>query len=422
MHDVLAKQLCLAPAPANANGLAHSASGGKDWAMIGTSEPLVIASDVHLTRGGSERSASRLAQLIEQHPGHEIVLAGDIFNLSLDTPSRDPSESIQSIVAEYPTLISALKRHLSAGHALTLIGGNHDAGVVTRGTRERLLALCGSSEGRLGIEPWFIRRGDVHIEHGHVYDPDNAPAHPLACWSPETEPLGISLTRRFLSPHDAFTFAHAHHTTPLQGLKHAFKTFRGRAPLMVVHYFATASRLAAEAAVPERMGAEKARGEDAIRTFAERNVLDEKVVRSLLDALPRPTHEDFKRTFLRLYFDRVLATLGVAAGATRVLLGGLTGGVVGGALALSGALYLRSSVKQGVDRYSSLPVKRLFAGADLVRAVTGARLVVFGHTHCEDEAEGYVNSASFTYTGRAGSPYLYLGRGGEVERRELVSA
>lgn len=390
--------------------------------MTGTTEPLVIASDVHLTQAGSERSAARLARLIEQHAGHEVVLAGDIFNLSLDAPSRDPSESIQSIVAEYPALIEALRRHLVAGHALTLIGGNHDAGVVTRGTRERLLALCGVSEGRLRIEPWFIRRGDVHIEHGHVYDPDNAPAHPLASWSPETEPLGISLTRRFLSPHDAFTFAHAHHTTPLQGLKHAFKTFRGRAPLMVVHYFATSSRLAAEAAVPERMGAEKARGAGAIEEFAERNGVSADIVRALLEALPRPTHEDFKQTFFRLYFDRVLATLGVAGGAARVLLGGVTGGVVGGALALSGALYLHNSVKKGVDRYSSLPVKRLFAGADLVRAVTGARLVIFGHTHCEDEAEGYVNSASFTYTGRRGAPYLYLSRAGEVERRELESA
>src|SRR5262249_54131180 len=157
-------------------------------------------------------------------------------------------------------LVSAIKRHLTSGHALTLIAGNHDAGVVTRGTRERLLELCGAqAESRLRIEPWFIRRGGVHVEHGHVYDPDNAPAHPLAAWSPETEPLGISLTRRFLSPHNAFTFAHAHHTTPLEGLKHAFKTFGTRAPLMVVHYFATASRLTAEAAVPERMGAEKAR-------------------------------------------------------------------------------------------------------------------------------------------------------------------
>src|SRR5215207_6521583 len=62
--------------PRNANGLAHLAPCGKDCvAMTGTTEPLVIASDVHLTRAGSERSAARLARLIEQHAGHEVVLA-----------------------------------------------------------------------------------------------------------------------------------------------------------------------------------------------------------------------------------------------------------------------------------------------------------------------------------------------------------
>lgn len=389
--------------------------------MPGTNEPLIVASDVHLTRGGSERSAGRLAKLIEQHPGHEVVLAGDIFNLSLDAPSRDPSESVASIVAEYPTLRDAIKHHLDGGHALTLISGNHDAGVVTRGTRERLLEVTGAAaQARLQIEPWFIRRGDVHVEHGHVYDPDNAPAHPLAVWSPETEPLGIALTRRFLAPHDAFHFAHAHHTTPLQGLTDAFKTFRGRAPMMIVHYFATSSRLAAEAAVPERMGAEKARGESAIEDFAARSGVAAEVVRALYRALPRPTHEDFEQTFFRLYFDRVLATLGVAGGATRALLGGLGGGVLGGAVAISGALYLYRSVKSGVDRYSSLPVKRLFEGAELVRRVTGVKLVIFGHTHCEDEAEGYKNSASFSYTQRSGSPYLLVDARGHAERREIA--
>lgn len=385
-----------------------------------TTEPLAIASDVHLEQTGSERSASRLAQLIQTHAGHEVVLAGDIFNLSIDSPSRDPSESVRDIVAAYPELVSALRQHLAAGHALTFIGGNHDAGVVTRGTRERLLTLCGlNGDARLAIEPWFIRRGGVHVEHGHAHDPDNAPAHPLAVWSPETEPLGISLTRRFLAPHDAFTFAHAHHTTPLQGFKDAITTFRGRAPLIVLHYLLISSRLTAEAAVPERLGAEKARGANAIAAFAKRNGLGTDVVQALLAALPRPTHENFKQTFFRLYSDRVLATLGVAGGGARLLLGGV-GGALAGAVALSGALYLHRSVKKGVDRYSSLPVKRLYAGAELVRRLTGARVVVFGHTHCEDEAEGYVNSASFTYTGRKGSPYLLLTPDGSAERREIA--
>lgn len=388
--------------------------------MIGTAEPIVIASDVHLEHEGSERSAERLARLVTGHPGHEVVLAGDIFNLSLDVPSRDPGESVRDIVAHYPVLQAALRAHLAAGHAVTLIAGNHDAGVIARGTRERLLELCDvQSSARLSIAPWFIRRGDVHIEHGHVYDPDNAPAHPLAKSSPETEPLGIALTRRFLAPHDAFAFAHAHHTTPLQGLKLAFETFGARTPLMVMHYFLTSSRLAAEAAVPERMNAEKARGSASVDSFAQSSGLPREVVSELLSALPRPTHENFKQTFFRLYFDRVLATAGLASGVARLLFGG-TGGILGGALALSSALYLHRSGKDGVDRYSSLPVKRLYEGAALVKRVTSARMVVLGHTHCEDEADGYLNSASFSYTRRSGSPYVFVSTNGAAERREII--
>lgn len=387
--------------------------------MAGPAEPLLIASDVHLQPLGSERSARRLAQLVANHPGHELVLAGDVFNLSVDRPSRDPGESARATLHSYPELVAALRQHLSAGHAVTFVAGNHDAGILTHGTRERLLELCGlGGDARLAIEPWFIRRGGVHIEHGHAHDPDNAPAHPLAVWSPESEPLGIALTRRFLSPHDAFAFAHAHHTTPLEGLKRTFTTFGARAPWMVAHYFAMSGRLTAEAAVPERLAAEKARGAAALKAFAERNGLAPEMVQALFDALPRPTHEDFEHTFFRLYFDRVLATAGVATGGLRLLFGGPVG-ILGGAIALSSALYLRRSVKQGVDRYSSLPVKRLYAGAELVRRLTGAELVVFGHTHCEDEAEGYKNSASFSYTQRTGSPYLFIDRNGAAERREI---
>lgn len=388
--------------------------------MTTVGEPLLVASDVHLEPAGSERSASRLAQLLALHPGHELVLAGDIFNLSLDVPSRDPGESAVSTLLGYPALCGAIKRHLTTGHPITFIAGNHDAGVVSAGTRERLLSKCElNADAPLAIEPWFIRRGAVHVEHGHVHDPDNAPAHPLSTWSPETEPLGISLTRRFLSPHRAFAFAHAHHTTPLEGLKHAFRSFGARAPLMVLHYMVTATRLTAEAAVPERMGAEKARGAALAPSFAATRGLSPEVLNELLRSLPRPTHEDFSRTFFRLYFDRVLATLGVASGATRLLLGSGLGGGLGGAVLLASALYLRRSMNQGVDRYSSLPVERLQRGAALVREITGARLVVFGHTHCEDEAEGYRNSASFSYTQRQGSPYLRVSRDGQAERREI---
>jgi hypothetical protein len=38
----------------------------------------------------------------------------------------------------------------------------------------------------------------------------------------------------------------------------------------------------------------------------------------------------------------------------------------------------------------------------------------------ENEAEGYKNSASFSYTSRPGSPYLLIDRDGAAQRREVA--
>ena len=44
-----------------------------------------------------------------------------------------------------------------------------------------------------------------------------------------------------------------------------------------------------------------------------------------------------------------------------------------------------------------------------MRDATGARLVVFGHTHREALEEGYANTGSFAFPGRSpGRPYLEI--------------
>ena len=80
--------------------------------------------------------------------------------------------------------------------------------------------------------PWFIRRAGVHIEHGHFYDPDNAPNHPLSQWDHRTEPLGVALTRRFIAPNGAMMFAGAYQVTPMAGFMQVLSEYRLRAPLV----------------------------------------------------------------------------------------------------------------------------------------------------------------------------------------------
>ena len=381
--------------------------------------PFVVASDAHLSPEAPE-VASDLARLVATHSGHEIVLGGDIFCLSSDPPTRDPAESIVTTLRAEPSLPAALRRHIGAGGKVTFIAGNHDAGIVRPGVRSALLGLLELDDSApLAVEPWFLRRGKVHIEHGHAYDPDNAPAHPLGPWGYRSEPLGISLTRRFLAKRNAFMFAHAHQTTPVEGLKRAFREFGPGAPLLVGQYFASATGICVETAFQRRFRREREHGEQALGDFSERTGIEENVLRELLEARPSPTHSSFSRTFMRLYFDRVVATVGIPTGiAARVFLRSH----LGTALALLSAAYLYKSVKRGVDRYSNLPVQRLYEGAELVRAITGAETVIFGHTHCEDETAGYINSASFHYTHRAERPFLRGDEQGRVERRFLAPA
>ncbi len=383
------------------------------------SHSLFIASDVHLAHGGSEATADALARLVTESRGAELVLAGDIFNLSLDPPARDPVESVLSMLRPHAALTEALSRHLREGHRLTFIPGNHDAAIALPELPRALEELLGVSGSRLSVANWFIRRGAVHVEHGHVYDPDNAPAHPLVPPSPGTEPLGVALTRRFLGPNRAYDFAHGSEFTPMAALRQAVRSFGPRMPLVLAKYFATSGGLCLRTRHRHHrkgLHGERERGEAELDAEAGRHALDVELLSRLEENRPLPTHASFRRMFFRLYFDRVIATT--------LAVSGTAGAFVGGAPALGvgalGALYLAGSVRKKHSRYSGLPIVRLREAARSVRELTGAELVVFGHTHVEDSEPGYVNSASFTYRSGRARPYLVIDEHGAVERRRLA--
>ncbi len=161
--------------------------------------PLVVVGDVHFSHDSKPETGLALARLVRANPGSELVLNGDVWNLSLDARERDPHESVLAMLAPETELRSALRAHLLGAGRLTILPGNHDASVADPGLRARLLAwLELAASAPVALPPWFLRHGTVHIEHGHAYDPDNAPTHPLVAPNADTEPLGVALTRRFL--------------------------------------------------------------------------------------------------------------------------------------------------------------------------------------------------------------------------------
>jgi hypothetical protein len=254
----------------------------------------------------------------------------------------------------------------------------------------------------------------VHLEHGHLYDPDNAPTHPLSLWSNATEPLGVALTRRFVARCDASAFAHAHETTLVRGLLRAFRLYGKRAPSIIAGYYATAAELLAEAGRQPGLAQERNRGERALRDFAEETGLSEEVIAALACAGPRPTHHRRQDTFFRLYLDRSIAA---AAGVFAAAAFALSGRFVGLGLLASSVGYLSLSVGLGGSRYRGTLEQRLRTAAQDVIRLSDAALVVFGHSHQPDQAPGYLNLGAFGSDGSTGRSYALIDAGGTAERR-----
>jgi len=372
-------------------------------------KPIIVTSDLHLSADASTGTVRDLSRLMRDNLGHEFILAGDVFNLSWEAPGRSAVDAVLDLLSAHPELTNAWRGHLAAGTPLTLLAGNHDAGLLSAEIRDALLQkLELAPSAALEIAPWFVRRGGVHVEHGHFYDPDNAPAHPLAEWSPETEPLGIAITRRFVRPSGAHHFSHAHDTTPLAGIAKAFRVYGARTPLIIAEWFRVAGRLCLETRRADRFDAERSAGEAALSNFARLVQLDPEILRTLLDGGAPPTHRDFRKTFMRLYFDRVFASAGLLlSGAASLAWKSRAGGIAG----LLAGLYLIQSVQRTGNRYEDLPVERLRAAAARVRELTFAETVIFGHTHQVDEGNGYANSGSFGYS-QHGRPYVRVDESG----------
>jgi UDP-2,3-diacylglucosamine pyrophosphatase LpxH len=382
--------------------------------------PLVVLSDVHLGHEGREAAATDLARLIVSSHGHEIVLNGDIFNLSCDPRGRNPAESATAMIGREPRLRAALRSHVASGSPVTFLAGNHDAGVQVSEFRGAVLGLLElAHDADLRVESWFVRRSGVHIEHGHMYDPDNAPAHPLAPPGFRSEPLGVALKRRFLGAHDGFVSVHQHEATPVENIKFAFRECGLSAPWILARFCAVSATICAETAVRSRLAGEERRGEAELASCAATTGVPETTLRELLRAGPPPTHTSFRRTFLRLYYDRMLASLAIPAGLIGAFLGAGAGGA---ALSVASAAYVVASLRMGANRNPGGMPGHLRRGAAIVRRLTGASLVLFGHTHREDEAEGYLNSGSFGYPQGSARSFLRVDERGRAERRLLPGA
>jgi predicted phosphodiesterase len=373
----------------------------------------LILADLHLgpaAPGGTEEAA---VGLLGRYPTADLICLGDLFDLSADARHSNAVESIEAYLGRFSHLTNALRKQLASGNSLTLVAGNHDAELGAQDVRRFLLRyLDASNPQAMTISPWFVRRGSIHLEHGHVWDEDNAPVHPLASPHRDEEPLGVALTRRVLAPTGAFQFAHAHQTTPLAGLKRALSDLGLRAPEVVLRYFIAGSRIFWRAV---NRGHEFSAREGARRIagFSRSQSLSENIVERLAALRPTPRQTDPVSTFARLYLDRATA----AALGTTTAAGGLLLQHWSYLLPMVASfVYLAASRGNRAQRYSGWVERRLEAAALGIRPIMDARAVIFGHTHVPEARPGYVNTGSFGFSAANGRPFLLLDDADRITR------
>lgn len=364
----------------------------------------IVVSDLHLNTEPREETWAALDALLARHPRAELILNGDVFELSA-FPASEPAElAFERILGCHPRVGTALCEHLARGAEVTFVVGNHDAALT--GISDAVYRAFRHGDRGARVAPWFVRRNGVHVEHGHVYDPDNAPLHPLADFDAACEPLGAALMRRFIVRSGAKQFAHAHDTTPVQGILRAFRLYGPRAPAMIASYFREAFKLCFEAFAgrPSERELSFVDGRARMATVAAEAGLSLEALDALWSVIPVPTHARFWSLFRRLYFDAILAGFAGGGAVGRLL---LSQGGVGALLALlaSGGYLLGQSPR---GRYAGRPCQELNLGAHEVARITGASRVVFGHTHVEEDDGPYLNPGSFTYArGPRGYAILY---------------
>ncbi len=353
--------------------------------------------------------------VLKEHPGSNVVFLGDLFEFSA-TGAQHPDAALGELLTANPRFCAALRRHTASGGQVHWVAGNHDAALAA--------ASPGAAEAA-GIDvtvwPWFMRVGSVHLEHGHLFDRDNAPLHPLARWDIRDEPLGIALMRRIVVELDIPMWAHAHQTTPARAVSQAARWFGWRLPVTATRVFGrlVAINLSAVGGRWGRVRSARRHGQEALAAYAAQSGLAESMLERVIASAPPPTHTRWGTAFRRLYLDWVSALGAAGIGA---LVGFASGSIWPWVATVAGASYV---AKEGYFRRESRyppPLDALRAGAHQLVRLTGASRVIFGHTHVEEDDGVYANLGSFGYANASGRAYALVTEDGTFTRRHLPPA
>ncbi len=373
----------------------------------------LVVADVHLTRTTPKDISRDLARFVADARGARIYVAGDLFDRSAE---GEPLPSFEAVFGVHDELRRALAEHLEGGGELRLAAGNHDAEVGDPSFVAELASVLGlGAKARSGLAatPWFFRDRGLHVEHGHIFDPDNAPGHPLVRGAPA---LGVRFVHDFIAPTGAYAFLNRNAKLPLELFVEAFTRYGVRGPYVVATFFRAAFSALANAGPFYDLHGERAEGDARVDAFAEGSGLSAEVLRAVLAEVDDPTLRSLGDTFGRLYLDRVAFTLTLLAAGGFALSGRKKTAL---ALAAIGAGCMVSSWTSSYNRYAGKVVERLGHGARLVAEKTSADLVVLGHAHHAEVTDKYANPGSFSFAPGEERTFVELDERGGRFRAEL---
>lgn len=326
----------------------------------------------------------------------------DLENADENTPVT-VARKLDRIFEIHRPLFKELAEFVRVGHRLTLVEGNHDAETFFPEVRERFTSNLAAFAHRSSVaqgepldEAAFVQRirfqtwfeavpGRYHIEHGHAYDEFCAFEYNLAPYDrPGSNRLATPLTHTtipyFTRALGDFSTHGIDSMTTWQHLKLMF----GMGPKMFwvltklyLHVVWEVLQKAGGRGRAERAALAEQHAQE-LRGLAERSPYGLETLRALDALRALPAEYSVTKMVCVFHADRIfvilLAVAGLAAGF------GL-GGSIGWVLAISagsvGALLTHLAKGQRSGR-AWLALER--ASAEIAR-VTGARYVVFGHSH-----------------------------------------
>jgi len=397
-------------------------------------------------------------------PWH-LVINGDLFDFVKVSLRREPEEALADgdeqpepeqpeqmrntaevvvwklgrILEIHRPLFKELGRFILNGHRITILEGNHDAEFYFEEVRDRLRDFLVDEarkihrreklEGEFDPEvlgeavqfhPWFeASAGRYHIEHGHQYDDMCSFEYNLAPVDrARGEAIATPMSHRLMPYFSELLGDFSTHGVDAWGFARWMKFGLTRGPRQVVTlfrvYFEAMWELLGEAGRKRRRSLGAVAPIHAVRleAMALNAGYSYQTLRELEGMRALPAEYSVFKMARVFYLDRflIIGAIGLATG-VGALLGGPTGWTIALVAIGLGLLALHALAKVRVCRVED----DLRDTAARIADKTGARYVVFGHSHRPE----LVNLTEAYSIGRFGEAAFYINSGSWVTR-ELV--